>query len=121
MMRFATQAYSLKYGTPNFVTFSPDESHNALMIRLSRTRRSDPFFESKLTAHLKKYAAADCPDLATEDDDILLQASVQDILSTLPSHDVRRQILATDALASVEGFRVMVQLTLQRLFGKEHL
>ena len=52
-MRFATQAYRIKYGTPIFVTFSPDESHNLLMIRLSRTRRSDPVFKSKLTAHMK--------------------------------------------------------------------
>ena len=117
MMRFATQAYRIKYGTPIFVTFSPDESHNLLMIRSSRTRRSDPVFKSKLTAHMKKYAAADCPDLATEEDDILLQASVEDILDMLPSHDVRRQILATEALASVEGFRVMVHLTFQHLFG----
>ena len=40
-----------------------------------------------------------------------------DLASFVPTYDRRRQILATDALASVEGFRVMVQLTLQHLFG----
>ena len=72
MMRFATQAYRIKYGTPFFVTFSPDESHNFLMIRLSRTRRNDPVFRSKRTAHMQKFAAADCPDLSAEPNEILL-------------------------------------------------
>ena len=43
--------------------------------------------------------------------------SADDLPSFLPTYDQRRHILATDALASVEGFRVMLQLTLQHLFG----
>ena len=43
--------------------------------------------------------------------------SADDLASFLPTCDQRRQILATEALASVEGFRVMVQLTLQHLLG----
>ena len=43
--------------------------------------------------------------------------SVDDLADVLPTFDQRRRILATDALASVEGFRVMVQLTMQYLFG----
>ena len=35
----------------------------------------------------------------------------------LPSYDVRRKILAGDALASVDGFRVMILLTFKYLFG----
>ena len=41
-MRFDTNALRVKYGVPIFVTFSPDEKHNLLMLRLSRTRRKDP-------------------------------------------------------------------------------
>jgi hypothetical protein len=41
-MRFDTNALRVRYGVPIFVTFSPDEKHNLLMIRLSRTRKKDP-------------------------------------------------------------------------------
>ena len=51
------------------------------------------------------------------DDDVSFGVSVEDLADLLPSFDERRRILATDALASVEGFRVMVQLTMQHLFG----
>ena len=44
LMRFDTHANRVRYGVPIFVTFSPDEAHNLLMIRLSRTRRNDPVF-----------------------------------------------------------------------------
>ena len=44
LMRFDLQAYRVRYGVPLFVTFSPDEPNNVLMLRLSRTRRKDPVF-----------------------------------------------------------------------------
>ena len=44
LMRFDTNAMRVRYGVPIFVTFSPDEAHNLLMVRLSRTRRNDPAF-----------------------------------------------------------------------------
>ena len=44
LMRFDTNAMRVRYGVPIFVTFSPDEAHNLLMVRLSRTRRNDPVF-----------------------------------------------------------------------------
>ena len=47
LMRFITQAYRIRYGTAIFVTFSPDESHNLLMVRLSRTRRNDPVWQNE--------------------------------------------------------------------------
>ena len=48
---------------------------------------------------------------------IICTASVQGVLDRLPAYDDRRQILATDSLASVDGFRIMIQLTFQHLFG----
>ena len=42
MMRFETHAYRVCYGVPIFVTFTPDEAHNTVMLRLSRARRGDP-------------------------------------------------------------------------------
>ena len=56
MMRFITQAYRIKYGTAIFITFSPDEKHNLLMVRLSRTRQNDPVWgNSDLRSH-KRFA-----------------------------------------------------------------
>ena len=46
MMRFATHAGRIRRGVPIFVTWSPDEKHNTLMLRLSRSRRNDPFRKS---------------------------------------------------------------------------
>ena len=40
----------------------------------------------------------------------------QEVTSDLPVYDQQRQILATDSLAFVGGFRVMVDLTMQSLF-----
>ena len=52
-----------------------------------------------------------------DENDVVFGVSVKDLTSCLHTCDERRRILATDALASVEGFRVMVELTMQYLFG----
>ena len=41
-MRFEIEALRIRFGVPLFVTFSPDEAHQLLYIRMSRTRHSDP-------------------------------------------------------------------------------
>ena len=46
IMRHELMAYRVLFGTPIMVTFSPNERHNTLMIRLSRVRLSDPFAEA---------------------------------------------------------------------------
>ena len=52
MMRFYTQALRILYGLPVFVTVSPDESHNLLLIRFARTRQHDTLFKSYRFKHL---------------------------------------------------------------------
>ena len=116
-MRFQTQAFRIKYGRPLFITFSPDESHNVLMLRFSRTRRNDPVFESSTGKDLQHVCSADAPKMNVKDGDIIFSVSAQGLLDKLPDYDARRQILATDSLASVDGFRMMIQLTFQHLFG----
>ena len=116
-MRFATQAYRIRYGMPMFITFSPDEGHSLLRIRLSRTRRNDPVMENKITNSLSHLYASGMPDLNASSEDIVLVASVEDMANTLPSRDAQKRIRATDALASVDGFRIMVQLTFSHLWG----
>ena len=56
----------------------------------------------KLVSH---FPASDMPDLNASSDNIVLMASVEE-MEELPSHDSRKIILATDALASVDGFRM---------------
>ena len=41
-MRFEIQAMRVTYGTPIFITISPDEAHQWLFVRMSRARASDP-------------------------------------------------------------------------------
>ena len=96
IMRFQTQAFRIKYGTPLFITFSPDESHNVLMLRLSRARRNDPVFQSKMAKDLKRVCNADAPQMIVKDGSIILSVSSQGLFEKLPDYDERRQILATD-------------------------
>ena len=117
IMRFQTQGFRIKYGTPLFITFSPDESHNVLMVRFSRTRRNDPVFFSTVAKDLKHACDKDTPKMIVKDGDVVLSVSAEELLEKLPDYDERRQILATDSLASVDGFRAMIQLTFQHLFG----
>lgn len=116
-MRFQTQAFRIKYGTPLFITVSPDESHNVIMVRLSRTRRNDPVFQSGRANGLQYACGADAPQMIVKEGDTILSVFAQGLLDKLPDYDARRQIIATDSLASVDGFRVMIQLTFRHLFG----
>ena len=44
LMRFDLQGYRVRYGVRIFVTFSPGEPNNVLVLRLSSTRRKGPVF-----------------------------------------------------------------------------
>ena len=117
-MRFITQAYRIKYGTAIFVTFPPDKKHNLLVVRLSRTRQEDPVWSNTDLKPNRRYACRDEPCLQkdtagcefaesagrdVDDNDVSFGISVEDLKELLPTFDQRRRILATDALASVEG------------------
>ena len=62
LMRFQTQAFRIRYGTPLFITYSPDESQNLLMVRLSRKRRRDPIFQSSTAAKTCLLYTSDAAD-----------------------------------------------------------
>ena len=120
LMRFDTHANRVRYGVPIFVTFSPDEAHNLLMIRLSRTRKSDTVFTEGSDPVGQKYCERQQPPICTSvrrNGDMIVRVSVESLLHHVPSYDERRQLLARDALASVDGFRVLVSLTYEHLFG----
>ncbi len=120
-MRFDINALRVKYGVPIFVTFSPDEKHNLLMIRLSRTRKKDPVLLNDAAASL--FGCRDAPRLGRakytqhSQDDVFLALRPEDLADQVPSYDVRRALLAKDSLASVDGFRIMVLLAYEHLFG----
>ena len=153
-MRFDTNAMRIRYGVPIFVTFSPDEAHNLLMIRLSRTRRNDPVFAEGSDPVGKRYCGRDAPHLGDlsdvtaqnsmdtdvsgrrdvinrppcpntskstsvheQDADVIMDVPIKDIMESLPSYDERRRLLARDSLASVDGFKMLLMVTYEYLFG----
>ena len=118
LMRFQAQALRITYGVPIFVTFSPDESHNLLMVRLSRTRRTDPILLATADRESVYSVDANQPSLSPHSErDVLFGVPVEDLLQGLPSRDRRRRILARDALASADGFKILVFLAYEYLFG----
>ena len=120
LMRFDIHALRVRYGVPIFVTFSPDESHNLLMVRLSRTRREDPILTTGCDKLGKDFCDRDRPpvgrDLSAEQD-VVLGVPVSDLLPYIPSYDQRKQVLARDALASVDAFWIIVLAAYEHLFG----
>ena len=113
MMRYQTNAARIRRGVPIFVTFSPDEKHNMIMLRLSRTRRNDPVNLCDELAPL--YGGLMQPDIDV--DYVHLGVSLHMLQGKVPNYDDRRAIISRDALASVDGFRVMVHLIFEFIFG----
>ena len=115
-MRSDTHALRVKYGVSIFITYSPDEAHNLLMVRLSRTRRSDPVLSVDESA--SKYAGRDEPNLfVDESGDVRLDIPMEELIDKLPAWDERRRILARDPLASVDGFWISILLVHEHVFG----
>ena len=117
-MRFDTNANRIRYGVPIFVTFTPDEAHNCLMLRLSRCRQNDPVFADGRDEVGKRVAQRREPPLGQDfTDDVFLRVPIADLQQWLPDYDERQTILARDALASVDGFRVACSVTYEYLWG----
>ena len=112
-MRFEIQGLRVRYGTPIFVTVTPDEGHQLLYIRLSRHRRSDPIRLSEVGAA----AAAGDRTWPALDADFTCSLPVECLQPRVPNWEERRRILARDPLATVDGFRVTMLLLLRHLFG----
>ena len=72
------------------------------MIRFARTRQQDYFVKSDRFKHSRPYYAQGVPDMKADPGSMILTASVDYMREALPSYDVRRKILAGDALASVD-------------------
>ena len=112
-MRFDLYAMRVKYGVPIFVTFSPDEAHNLVMLRLSRVRRKDPV-QLHECRDVRELSNLEEPSLEL---DFCIKLPMETLLATVPNHETRVRVLARDPLASVDGFRILVLLTIRHLFG----
>eukprot|EP00438_Fugacium_kawagutii_P006753 Skav200266 [mRNA] locus=scaffold4437:38715:48406:+ [translate_table: standard] len=112
-MRFEIQAMRIRYGVPLFVTFTPDESHQLLFVRLARVRANDPV---RAAGMMQDFPAGDAnyPSLnGTPDGSTPFERTF-----ALPlAWAERREIMARDPLAAVDGFRVLMLLMLKHLFG----
>ena len=113
MMRFDTHAGRIRRGAPIFVTWSPDEKHNVLMIRMHRARANDPIHT--LDHKLKRFGQRLQPSMGQ--DYVTMAIPAEDMEKWLPNYDDRRAILARDGLASVDGFRTGILLVCEFLWG----
>ena len=93
------------HGDCIFFTISPNEQHSALVLRLSRFRRNDPFLKYRDDA-TRRLASKDFP---------MLEESSIDI--ALPEYDLRRAATCRDPLAVVEGYRIETYLRLATVLG----
>lgn len=91
-MRFEIEAMRIRYGVPLFVTFSPDESHQMLYIRMARTRAMDPVRAASV------WQERVCGDRAFPplDDNRSHPISVEAVRRMLPTWEQRRKVLARD-------------------------
>ena len=113
LMRYDTHAFRIVHGVALFVTISPDEKHNLLIIRFSRSRRKDPAVNVKGEEFAKKYGAINEPPL----DDVLTCLSLKELWERVPAGDKRRSLISRDALACVDGFRTIVHLFMEYFLG----
>ena len=87
MMRHDTNAMRVRYGLPIFVTVSPDEKHSALLLRLSRTRRTDPILEHDTVGAV--VAGIHDPPLGR--DLVILALDEEALCEIIPRYRVRRK------------------------------
>ena len=113
-MRHITHSYRVAYGQPIFITMSPDEKHNTLMLRFARTRHCDPVHRGNDNS--RRWGSRTCPSLE-EDFDVTMKLDPDRLRDSLPAYDTRREILARSPLAASDGFRSLCEVTLEQLFG----
>ena len=122
----------VNYGDCLFFTISPNEQHSALVLRLSRFRRSDPYIKHQdpMRYHL---AQQDFPSLERKERKRFCTAfsksssacscsmsgnrQEMDIEINLPEYDLRKVAAARDPLAVMEAYKLEVYLRLATLLG----
>ena len=100
------------YGLPVFLTVTPSERHNGLMIRLTRYRRNDPAIQVGSPEFLP-WIGHDKPSLQSPEPNSAKDATEVD----LPEFDLRRMMTSRDPLCSVNAFRVSIGVVIAGLYG----
>jgi hypothetical protein len=89
MMRFDTRAGRIRRGVPIFVTWSPDEKCNVLVIRMHRARANDP-----MDRKMKRFGRR--LQLSMGQDYVTMAIPAEDVGKWLPNYDDLRAILVRD-------------------------
>ena len=99
----------VNYGDCLFFTISPNVQHSALVLRLSRFRKNDPYVQhsGRMT---RKLTGVDYPKLEAER--MRAPAAIE-----FPEYDLRRAACARDPLAVVDGYKAEVVLRLAAVLG----
>ena len=105
--RSITKSICATYGLPTFITFTADENHSAIMLRLFRLRQCDPAVVVG-DPELGRWAGRLEPPLTAWD------ALGED---ATPTYEVRRKILTNSAISAADGFRIQLFLLLKNLLG----
>jgi hypothetical protein len=118
IMRKDAESFAVMYGGFVFMTITPNERQATVLIRCSRTLRSDPI--RKYDKDFAEWTDKDTPSLELEhehDETCDVNIPLTAILGAVPSMDAQQKLLARDPLASVYGFHIVIRILLRALFG----
>ena len=91
-MRHRAGGAQVVYGYVLFITWSPNEQHSAIVLRLMRNRTADVMLQGKeeTDEYLRKCSSMHCPKIASEgyEDDVSIE---------LPLYHHRRKLVARDS------------------------
>ena len=103
----------IAYGLPVFMTFTPSERHSALMVRLSRYRRSDPAIRvaNPDFARWPGYKSPSVQSCERPSED------AEEEYFKVPSYDLRKLMITRDSVCSVDAFNIIVRIVMAQLYG----
>jgi hypothetical protein len=100
MTRFETHAGRIRRGVPIFVTWSPDEKRNVLMIRMHRARANDAIHT--LDRKMRRFGQRLQPSMGQ--DYVTMAIPAEDMGKWLPNYEYRHASwLATDSQVSMDS------------------
>ena len=111
LMGHAATGARVVHGEALFITWSPNEQHSALVLRLMRNRRLDPMLQGDSAEEeaLRWCSQRDTPAITEAGQDAV---SVQ-----LPLYNTRRKLTARDARSVVAAYMYEVKFKLPWLLG----
>ena len=107
------------HGESLFLTWSPNEQHSCIVLRLMRTRDADPLLQEALHANAAEqdFHAALLNISKMKSPSMLASNADDHVTFTLPLFGVRKKLAARDPRAVVEAFMYEVKCKLPWLLG----